>query len=101
MPSALTFTRRTLPRLATPRANAAAIALADGRVAVLGGGTRREGVAPGACELACYSSNAVELVDVARESIASAAPLHWARESAQVFSWEGRLVLLGGIADHG
>lgn len=98
----LSFHRRELGRLAVPRAHAATVGLADGRVAVLGGNTRRAGdVATGVCEVGCRSSGVVEIVDVERGEVTGATGLRAAREAARTVRIGKDVLVMGGIADHG
>jgi hypothetical protein len=97
-----TFHRRELPPLSVPRAGAAAVGLAGGRVAVIGGATRgREEGSDGACEVGCRSSAAVDVIDVARGLVVPGPPLRAARESAHAAAFGGRILVMGGIADYG
>lgn len=100
--SRLAFRRRELPPLSEARARASAVVLADGRAAVIGGGTRgREAPADGVCEVRCWSSAAVDVVDVAREVVTRGPPLRVARESARAVAVGRRVMVMGGVADHG
>ena len=97
-----TFRRRELAPLSLPRDRAAAVALGDGRVAVIGGGTRgRDEAATGACEVGCRSVTAVDVVDVERGVCAPGPALREARESARAVRVGGKVLVMDGIADHG
>lgn len=98
----LSFRRRELAPLSVPRAFATAVGLGDGRVVVLGGNARRPGdTATGACEVACQSSDVVEIVDAERGAVTARAGLRAAREGARATRARGGVLVMGGIADYG
>ena len=96
------FGRHDLAPLTEARAQATALLLPDGRVVVAGGGTRRA-TEPGggACEVACFSTTSVDLIDPARGTTSPLSPLRSARESAHGVVARGHVFVAGGLADHG
>ncbi len=97
------FQRRDLPPLQEARSHAAALSLLlEGRVLVAGGGTRRASERPtGECEVRCWSTGALDVVDIARAATLPLSPLRKARESARIALVNGTVFVAGGHADNG
>lgn len=96
------FRRRDLPPLQEARSHAVALSLPDSRVLVAGGGTRRASERPtGACEVRCWSTGALDLVDVARGATLPLSPLRRPRDAAKAALSNGRVFIAGGHADNG
>jgi hypothetical protein len=98
----LKLRRRDLPPLSVARARAAAVPLPDGRVMVIGGNARRSTEPKtGICEVRCWSTGTVEIVDIARGDVMARSPLHAPREAAWAGHANGSVAVAGGLADHG
>lgn len=98
------FHRRALAPLAVPRSRLAVTGtlLAGRFVAFAGGSTRRASdKTTGVCEVQCWSSGAVEILDVESGLLTRGPDLVEPRESAFCAWKEGQLLVAGGIADHG
>jgi hypothetical protein len=96
------FRRRELSPLSVPRAHAAAVALPGGRAAIVGGNTGPlDKPASGSCEETCWSSAAVDIVDLATGAVVAGPALREPREGATVAWRNGRILVAGGLADHG
>ncbi len=94
------FEARALAPLSAPRARPSAIAMPDGRVAVVGGNTRPASAPKGeVCEIECRSSGVLDVIDLHRRITTSWTPLAEARESASLATSGGGLVVAGGFAD--
>ena len=92
------FQRRDLPPLQEARSHAAALSLLlEGRVLVAGGGTRPTGE----CEVRCWSTGALDVVDIARAATLPLSPLRKARESARIALVNGTVFVAGGHVDNG